>query len=296
VRKLIIFSLLATSAAPLIARPDDDSQDRRAERRARVEAQVSKDSVPPHNGRSIERRPRFDRQSAGRGSFEPREINVDMERSPGFSRERLNRARAEGRQDERLSPTDRQPSRRGRESGVEEQADSVRDWRGPAMVRPPRGIAEPGVPSERRERLERRAGSGEWDARRRSRTGSTIPREGTQPPIAAVQPDEHRRRLEWRHDWRNDRRYDWRRHRDRHRSIFHVGIYYDPFGWNYRRYNVGWRLWPDYYRSNYWIHDPWMYRLPTTYPGTRWIRYHNDALLVDTWSGEVIDVIYGFFW
>jgi Ni/Co efflux regulator RcnB len=111
-----------------------------------------------------------------------------------------------------------------------------------------------------------------------------------------VQPDEHRRRSEWRHDWRNDRRYDWRRHRDRHRSIFHVGIYYDPFGWNYRRYNVGWRLWPDYYRSNYWIHDPWMYRLPTTYPGTRWIRYHNDALLVDTWSGEVIDVIYGFFW
>jgi len=28
----------------------------------------------------------------------------------------------------------------------------------------------------------------------------------------------------------------------------------------------------------------------------RWIRYYDDALLVDTWNGEVVDVIYNFFW
>ena len=38
------------------------------------------------------------------------------------------------------------------------------------------------------------------------------------------------------------------------------------------------------------------YRLPPAYGGTRWIRYYNDALLVDTYSGEVIDVIYDIFW
>ena len=33
-----------------------------------------------------------------------------------------------------------------------------------------------------------------------------------------------------------------RRYRDRNRSHFHLSFYFDPFGWNYRRYNVGWRL------------------------------------------------------
>jgi hypothetical protein len=28
----------------------------------------------------------------------------------------------------------------------------------------------------------------------------------------------------------------------------------------------------------------------------RWIRYYNDALLVDVYTGEVVDAIRGFFW
>ena len=78
--------------------------------------------------------------------------------------------------------------------------------------------------------------------------------------------------------------------------MFRLGFYYDPFGWSYRRYNIGSQLYPNYYRSNYWINDPWQYRLPPVYGPYRWVRYHNDALLVDTWSGQVVDVIYGFFW
>lgn len=61
-------------------------------------------------------------------------------------------------------------------------------------------------------------------------------------------------------------------------------------------FGIGWRLWPNYYSSAYWINDPGMYRLPPAPPGTRWIRYYNDALLVDTWTGEVIDVIHNIFW
>lgn len=99
----------------------------------------------------------------------------------------------------------------------------------------------------------------------------------------------------WNRDWRNDRRYDWRQYRDRHRSIFHIGLYFDPFGYNYRPFNIGYQLYPAYYGQRYWI-DPRMYNLPYPPPGTQWVRYFNDAVLVDMYSGEVIDVIQGFFW
>jgi Ni/Co efflux regulator RcnB len=99
----------------------------------------------------------------------------------------------------------------------------------------------------------------------------------------------------WNRDWRNDRRYDWRNYRDRHRSIFHIGVYYDPFGYSYRPFNIGYRLQRYYYGQQYWI-DPAMYSLPYPPPGTQWVRYWNDALLVDIYSGEVVDVIHNFFW
>jgi hypothetical protein len=124
---------------------------------------------------------------------------------------------------------------------------------------------------------------------------STTPREGTQPPLRA---DSYRRNnnVQWSTNWRYNDRYDWRRWRDRHRSWFRVGVYYDPFGWSYRPYQIGWRLWPSYYSSRYWIDDPWYYRLPYAPPGYVWVRYWDDAILVDRWSGEVVDVIHNFFW
>jgi hypothetical protein len=123
---------------------------------------------------------------------------------------------------------------------------------------------------------------------------SRTPREGTQPPLRT---DSYRRTTtNWSTNWRYNDRYDWRRWRDRHRSSFHIGVYYDPFGWNYRPYQIGWRLWPSYYSSRYWINDPWQYRLPYAPPGYVWVRYWDDAILVDRWSGEVVDVIHNFFW
>jgi len=124
---------------------------------------------------------------------------------------------------------------------------------------------------------------------------SRTPREGTQPPLRT---ENHRRdRHRWDSgSWRSDHRYNWREHRRRHRSLFHLGIYFDPFGWNYRPYSIGWRLWPSYYSRRYWINDPWFYRLPYAPPGYRWVRYWDDALLVDTFTGEVVDVIHNFFW
>lgn len=100
----------------------------------------------------------------------------------------------------------------------------------------------------------------------------------------------------WSNRWRTDNRYDWRRYRDRNRTTFRLGVYFDPYGYNYRRFNIGYNMWPSYYQSNYWIQDPWMYRLPEVWGPYRWVRYYNDALLVNIYTGQVEDVLYNFFW
>ena len=101
---------------------------------------------------------------------------------------------------------------------------------------------------------------------------------------------------QWSNHWRSDRRYDWRRYRSHNRSIFRFGSYYDPYGYRYRRFSIGFNLWPSYYRSSYWLNDPWQYRLPPAYGPYRWVRYWNDALLVNIYTGEVVDVEHNFFW
>jgi hypothetical protein len=100
-----------------------------------------------------------------------------------------------------------------------------------------------------------------------------------------------------RNDWRRDNRYDWQRYRDRNRSVYHIGGYYAPYrGYAYRRLSIGFTLGSMFYGNNYWLDDPWQYRLPPVYGAYRWVRYYDDVLLVDTYSGEVVDVIYDFFW
>lgn len=120
---------------------------------------------------------------------------------------------------------------------------------------------------------------------------SHVPRIGTEPPARI-----ERNRPNWNRNWRNDQRYDWNNWRRIHRPYYHLRPYRDPYGWAYQLFGIGWRLWPQYYVSGYWIDDPAMYRLPPAPPGTRWIRYYNDALLVDIYTGEVLDVIHDFFW
>ena len=120
---------------------------------------------------------------------------------------------------------------------------------------------------------------------------SDTPRPGTQPPLRA----QGQRDMHWNHDWRRDHRYDWRRFRDHHRSRFHLGLYFDPFGWGYQSFDIGYRMWPAYYGNRYWL-DAGQYGLPYPPPGAAWVRYYNDAILIDTYTGTVIDVIPGFFW
>lgn len=100
-----------------------------------------------------------------------------------------------------------------------------------------------------------------------------------------------------RHGWRSDRRYDWYRYRNANRNLFTLNRYYPPYrGYSYSRARIGIRLGSSFYGSRYWINDPWRYRLPEVYGPYRWVRYYDDVLLVDIYTGEVVDVIHDFFW
>ena len=149
--------------------------------------------------------------------------------------------------------------------------------------------------------------SHERDVARQDRFDRSVDRGYTRTPPAYARPDRPAPvpqtayryggySPQWNTNWRNDRHYDWRNYRDHHRSIFRIGIYYDPFGWGYQRYNIGWRLYPAYYEQNFWLTDPYMYDLPYAPWPLQWVRYYDDALLVNVFTGQVVDVMYDFFW
>jgi hypothetical protein len=107
----------------------------------------------------------------------------------------------------------------------------------------------------------------------------------------------HNWRNDWNRGWRNDNRYNWSSWRNQNRNRYHLSRYYSPYrNWSYRRFSVGLFLDSLFYNQRYWIGDPWQYRLPPAPYGTQWVRYYNDVLLVDVYTGEVVDVIYDFFW
>jgi hypothetical protein len=105
------------------------------------------------------------------------------------------------------------------------------------------------------------------------------------------------RRSNWDRSWRSDNRYDWQRYRYSNRNRFHLGSYYSPYrNYSYNRLSIGLFLDSLFYSNRYWLSDPWQYRLPPAPYGTQWVRYYDDVVLVDVYTGEVLDVIYDFFW
>ncbi|HEX7856661.1 MAG TPA: RcnB family protein [Sphingobium sp.] len=110
--------------------------------------------------------------------------------------------------------------------------------------------------------------------------------------------DRWRDQRRWSNDWRRDNRYDWSRYRQSYRDYYHLPAYRAPSGWGYgySRFSIGVYLGGPLFSSSYWIDDPYSYRLPPAYGTLRWVRYYNDALLVDIRDGYVVDVIHDFFW
>ena len=307
-RKTVLFLLAASVAVPSMSnaqsRDREDRDERRAERRAERAAERSERSEPREVRveRSEPREVRVERS-------EPRQVQVERGGSEPQARvvrdsgeRRAVQVERRGRTIQDVREVRREPGEAGADRprrsiaiGDTVRVPRVRDGGG-ALVQDREGSTTPERLRDRHERrIERVARGGDVDGRNPPAV-SRVPREGTQPPVREARRGDRNRVHRWDGNWRRDGRYDWRRWRDRNRSRFHLGIYFDPFGWGYRPYRVGWRMWPHYYRSNYWLSDSWSYRLPYAPPGYRWIRYYDDAVLVDTWDGQVVDVIYNFFW
>jgi Ni/Co efflux regulator RcnB len=106
------------------------------------------------------------------------------------------------------------------------------------------------------------------------------------------------RQSQWNRNWRGESRYNWQDYRNDYSQYFRAPRYYNPYGYGnrYQRFGIGVYLSSGFYGRNYWINEPYSYRLPEAPYGYQWVRYYDDVLLVDIRSGYVVDVIYSFFW
>jgi Ni/Co efflux regulator RcnB len=119
------------------------------------------------------------------------------------------------------------------------------------------------------------------------------------PTVQGVQPQDRGRGGGNQDQYRRqDRAHDWRSYQ---RNTFSQRHYRGPeFRWprgfSYRRYTFGEFLPQIFFGENYWLYDYSDYGLPYPPPGTAWVRYGPDALLIDRYTGEIVQVIYGVFY
>lgn len=99
--------------------------------------------------------------------------------------------------------------------------------------------------------------------------------------------DRHRPRQfdarDYHHNYQAQQRFRWHR-------------YQPPRGWYERRWYYGDRLPALFWGRNYWIEDFWMFGLVIPPYGYEWVRYGDDALLVNVYTGEILQVVYGLFY
>jgi hypothetical protein len=139
--------------------------------------------------------------------------------------------------------------------------------------------------------IRQRDGRRDWDRDRREGRG------GNWSGRDRYSDRRDHRRSSWNRSWRNDSRYDWQRYRYSNRNLYRSGSYYAPYrNYRYNRLSIGIHLDSLFYSNRYWLNDPYQYRLPMAPYGTQWVRYYDDVVLVDVYTGEVLDVIENFFW
>jgi Ni/Co efflux regulator RcnB len=72
--------------------------------------------------------------------------------------------------------------------------------------------------------------------------------------------------------------------------------YMQPRGWYYQRWVFGQVLPLLFWGRDYWLDNYWQFGLMDPPYGYVWVRYGNDALLVDVESGQILSVMYGVFY
>jgi hypothetical protein len=293
-RTILLSILLATTAAvPAYAQPSEreeraqERDDRRSER-----SKAQKERAEARSERVETRRPGPEATEPVRTERVQRNIEIREQNAVARDQRRAQSAAPSANVNAGGRPTldERRVNRNAGSAAQLEQRQQIEQRRAQTL--------------EQRQQVEqRRAQSVEQARERMTQARERVrPPAGARPDIPAPPPPvaETTKPVpapQWStNHWRKDSRYDWRNHRHRNRSLFRLGFYFDPFGWGYHRWGIGWRLWPSYYDRYYWMNDPWMYRLPYAPWPYRWIRYYNDALLVNVITGQVVDVEYDFFW
>ena len=101
----------------------------------------------------------------------------------------------------------------------------------------------------------------------------------------------HDRHSSWRdRGWRLSWSHGWSGHR--YRAPVR---YYYPRGYSARHWSIGIRI-PRAYYAPTWYVDYRYYGLSAPPWGCQWVRVDGDVLLVDLETGEVVDVLYGFYY
>lgn len=84
-------------------------------------------------------------------------------------------------------------------------------------------------------------------------------------------------------------------HNFRAQRGFAVGPYHGPAHATYQRWRYGDILPPVFWGQQYWLADYWLFGLDVPPVGYEWVRYWNDAVLVNVQSGDIVQVVYGNF-
>lgn len=298
------FLIAGLMGATLLANPVLASAQDRGDRDRGGRMSAPGRQMAPQQGTTAPERSRVER---------PRMERARMDQGQGQSSPRFGAGRMDRGDDRPAINRNRPAMQRPSASAVDQASprpDRSRNW---TQNRP--ADTRPGIGTERRDRPDRTSNPDRTPNRVQSRPG---PSEGWRndrrdPPRAGVNDrrindnrnarygwdnrDRARPGGNWDRDWRRDQRYDWQQFRNRYGDRYRHS-YRAPRGWTYgySRFSIGISLWSGLYASSYWINDPYYYRLPPAYGSLRWVRYYDDALLVDIRTGQVVDVIYDFFW
>lgn len=77
---------------------------------------------------------------------------------------------------------------------------------------------------------------------------------------------------------------------------FRIGSYRPPSGFYVRQWGFGDFLPRAWYGSQYYLSDFDYYGLPYPPPGFEWVRVGEDALLIDRFTGRIVQVVRYLFW
>jgi Ni/Co efflux regulator RcnB len=76
---------------------------------------------------------------------------------------------------------------------------------------------------------------------------------------------------------------------------YRIGPYHGPAGWTPHRWAYGQILPPIYWAPQYILSDYWLFGLEVPPAEYEWVRVGADAILVNTVTGEILQVDYGVF-